>query len=343
MRVPLTPLRLYEHQRILELAKFKDPLLDVRILDHVKFKQGELPIMGFTLGSRDPKAPVLGLFGGVHGLERVGSHVALASLEHLISQLRWNDDFRESLKHCRIISIPLVNPGGMALSLRSNPNGIDLMRNAPIEALEPVAYLVGGHRISPKLPWYRGPQGAPMETEARALVEFVRKEALASPFSLCMDFHSGFGVRDRIWSPFARTRKPFPLQTEIDRLTHLLDETLPHHVYHVEPQSKTYLTHGDLWDYLFEISVNEHPGNHFIPLTLEMGSWMWVRKNPLQLFKVWGLFNPSKVHRHNRIMRRHLSLISFLFFAAKNYGRWYAADLPIYSAEPKQKRIAPPE
>jgi hypothetical protein len=44
-------------------------------------------------------------------------------------------------------------------------------------------------------------------------------------------------------------------------------------------------------------NVSDKP---FIPLTLEMGSWAWVRKNLRQLFNFPSYFNPQKTHRHQR-------------------------------------------
>ena len=43
--------------------------------------------------------------------------------------------------------MPLVNPVGMYKGYRSNGNGVDLMRNSPIESKEKVYPFVGGHRI----------------------------------------------------------------------------------------------------------------------------------------------------------------------------------------------------
>ena len=51
----------------------------------------------------------------------------------------------------------------------------------------------------------------------------------------------------------------------------------------------------------------------FLPWTLEMGSWAWVRKNPLQVFQALGFFNPIKPHRYARTMRRHARLVEFLW------------------------------
>ena len=69
-----------------------------------------------------------------------------------------------------------------------------------------------------------------------------------------------------------------------------------HHRYVIEPQSRQYLAHGDLWDHLY-LRSRERPERVFLPLTLEMGSWIWVKKNPRQLFSRQGIFNPLVQHR----------------------------------------------
>lgn len=63
----------------------------------------------------------------------------------------------------------------------------------------------------------------------------------------------------------------------------------------------------------------------FLPLTLEMGSWLWVKKNPRQLFSRHGIFNPLIGHRLQRVLRRHLSWLDFLVRAASGYQRWLPA------------------
>ncbi len=63
----------------------------------------------------------------------------------------------------------------------------------------------------------------------------------------------------------------------------------------------------------------------FLPLTLEMGSWLWVRKNPRQVFTRLGLFNPVIAHREQRVLRRHLPLLDFVVRAAASHGRWLPA------------------
>lgn len=290
------------------------------ILGAITVDEIKLPIHAVTLGSSDPKAPVLLLTGGVHGLERVGSHVVLAFLQTLIERLRWDQTLSAKLEKLRIVFIPLVNPGGMMKGTRSNPQGVDLMRNAPIEALDSTPFLAGGQRISSSLPWYRGDKNK-MEDENNFLIHYIRKKIFSSPFALVLDCHSGFGFHDRIWFPYAYRKQPIRNVEDIFSLKLLLDQTFPHHHYHFEPQSKHYLTHGDIWDYAFKLSKSESSGK-FIPLTLEMGSWRWVRKNPMQIFSMLGLFNPVIPHRVSRTKRQHLTFLDFLTRAAYSYKNW---------------------
>lgn len=266
-------------------------------------------VRSFALGSEDPSAPVFALVGGVHGLEIIGTDVVLAFMQGLAGRLEWDELLKEQLKRSRWVFIPLLNPVGMAIGRRSNGRGIDLMRNAPVEALDKPSFMVGGQRIGKWLPWYRGKLGEPMEPECQAVVEWAKREILPSLHAVVVDVHSGFGLKDRIWHPYAKTAKPFPFFNEIEKLRTHMDQSLPHHVYVFEPQAQVYITHGDLWDYLVDLTPN---GNTLLPMTLEMGSWAWVRKNPLQILSFVGPFNPIKPHRKRRILRRHLPFFEFL-------------------------------
>jgi hypothetical protein len=53
-----------------------------------------------------------------------------------------------------------------------------------------------------------------------------------------------------------------------------------------------------------------------------MGSWLWVKKNPRQIFSRQGIFNPLILHRQQRVLRRHMALLDFLARAASSYRRW---------------------
>lgn len=301
----------------------------VDVLGEVRHADETFPLVAFRFGPDDPSLPTLALFGGVHGLERIGTQVVLAFLRTFVEMARWDRLTQELLATTRLLAIPLVNPAGMFLHLRSNGNYVDLMRNAPVEA-EGLAgwHWFGGQRITTKLPWYRGAEGAPMETEAQAVCDFVRRELFPAQVALSIDAHSGYGQVDRLWFPYAKNRAPLPHLPEAVALRHLLDKTHPNHVYRVEPQSSQYLAHGDLWDYLYDEYRTARPDGHYLPLTLEMGSWLWVRKNWIQAFSALGVFNPRLPHRLRRTLRRHLFLFELFHRAVRSPEAWagLAAD-----------------
>lgn len=279
------------------------------------------------MGSSAPAAPAVGFFGGVHGIERIGTQVVLAYLHTLVERLHWDETLAPLLERVRLVFMPLVNPGGMLLRTRANPAGVDLMRNGPNDAECRVPWLLGGHRIGPWLPWYRGRAGAPMEPEAQALCSVVERRLASQPFSIALDCHSGYGARDHIWFPYAGSRAPIDCLADIYALRGMFRASYPFHsIYVIEPQSRGYTTHGDLWDWLYHRSRAAGRGNLFLPLTLEMGSWLWIRKNPLQVFGRLGMFNPIQTHRMHRNLRRHLTFLDFLVRAAASHARWRPAE-----------------
>lgn len=306
------------------LAHQAHGLAEVRTLAQVPVAGRLLPVQAICLGSTRPEAPAVGLFGGVHGLERIGTELVLACASTLLRRLRWDHLAEAMLAQMRVVFVPLVNPGGLLLGTRANPQGVDLMRNAPVHCSRGAAPWLGGQRLSAMLPWYRGPEGQAMQPEAQALCSLVQQELMPHAFALAVDCHSGFGLRDRLWLPWAHSRRPPPGLADYEALTQLMDETLAHHRYVVEPQSRHYLAHGDLWDHLLlqADSAARSPSRPLLPLTLEMGSWLWVKKNPRQVFSRQGLFNPLIAHRQQRVLRRHLGLLDFLMRATLNHARW---------------------
>jgi hypothetical protein len=307
---------LNELERIIEEGA---PHLDVSVVCEVGEEARRFPVYSVCLGNPDPEIPAVGFFGGVHGLERIGAEVVLVYLRSLVARLRWDSQLHRELESVRLVFMPIVNPGGMWRGTRANPNGVDLMRNAPVDSSERVPFLIGGQRLSAGLPWYRGQAGAPMEAESQAVCRVVEAELLTRDFSLALDCHSGFGSRDRLWFPYAHSAIPIEHLPEIHALKDIFDQTNMHHSYVFEPQSRQYLTHGDLWDHLYRQAT---AGRVFLPLTLEMGSWLWVKKNPRQLFSRLGIFNPLIGHRQQRVLRRHLSWFDFLGRAASGHRRW---------------------
>ncbi len=316
---------------------------ETHVLATVRHGAIEFPIIGVVVGATRADAPTLALIGGVHGLERIGTRVVLASMHTLAQFLAWDRVLHTALADLRVVYLPLLNPVGMWLRRRSNGNGVDIMRNAPPHPDASATPLVGGHRLSDKLPWYQGRTGATMELEARVLCEFVREWVFPARHSIVLDVHSGFGMVDRLWFPYAYTRRPFPSLAEAYALKRLLDDTLPNHVYEMEPVSRNYLVQGDIWDHLYDehgggrqwdkpvaieagqahrLPRTPRYGGPFMPLTLELGSWLWVKKNPRQLLDVLGGFNPIRPHRLRRTLRRHLPLIEFLLRAVAAGETW---------------------
>jgi hypothetical protein len=142
--------------------------------------------------------------------------VVLAYLESLKAALSWDATLHDLFKHVRLAALPLANPVGAALGLRSNGNGVDLMRNAPVDAEMPgtLAELYRGQRLTRLLPWYRG-NADRMELEARTLCDFVRAETHRCPVAITVDVHSGFLVTDRVWFPYARSQRALPSIAEV--------------------------------------------------------------------------------------------------------------------------------
>ena len=293
-----------------------------RVVAHARHKDKTYPLYCLSLGSPDPQAPSVGFFAGAHGLEKIGSEVVLAYMQTLLELMRWDKVFQERLKHSRLVFMPILNPVGIVQRTRSNGTGVDLIRNSPLDAEEPGGAFYRGHRYSPQLPYYRGAEGAELEVETKALFEVVQEELLSSSLSVAVDVHSGFGAKDRFWFPYAHARRPFPHLPEAYQLKELFDQTYPNHFYAFEPMSRQYTIHGDPWDYLFQENLRRPKAGFFLPFTLEMGSWIWLRKNPLQIFSRHGVFNPVLPHRRKRILRRHINLFDFLHRAILSPQAW---------------------
>jgi len=307
-------------ERVLELGAAH---LRVRTLLRVALPGGaELPVYAIELGNPQPGTPIMGYFGGVHGLERIGAEVVTAHLHSLVMRLQWDSTLHQQLETLRMVFVPIVNPGGMALGTRANPQGVDLMRNAPVQSQGDTPWMVGGQRLSARLPWYQGPADAAMQAENQALCTLVQELLAHTPFALTVDCHSGFGVRDRLWFPFAHKREPMAHLAELQALKAIFVQAHSYHRYVIEPQSVQYLAHGDAWDYLYLHALTHHPRLVFLPLTLEMGSWLWIKKNPRQLFSRHGIFNPLIQHRQQRVLRQHQSLLEFLARASGSCQRW---------------------
>jgi Zinc carboxypeptidase len=294
--------------------------LQVEVIAELSYRNQPMPVHCLSLGSQSGEVPTIVYVGGIHGLEKIGTEVLLNYLQSIAELLEWDGEWLDRLSKLRLVFVPIVNPIGVYRGTRCNGNNVDLMRNAPIHCVGKTK-IYSGQTFSPHLPWYRGDLSQ-METEAQALCDIMRRELARSPLVIAVDLHSGFGLHDRLWFPYAGSRQPFPSLPQAYALKQLFDRCYPHHVYKIEPMSQEYVISGDLWDYLYEEALRKHPQTLFMPLTLEMGSWLWLRKSPLHLFQRHGLFHPLLPHRQQRIFRRHLTLFDFLSRAALYPQSW---------------------
>ena len=324
------------------LERLRHPLVHVRTI-HTEHHQGrDYPIYTITLGRPAmAQQPTFLIMGGVHGLERIGTQVIIAYMETLASRLRWDQQLQHLLERVQLVLLPLFNPVGVLLHRRANARGVDLMRNAPVRTKARVLppRLYQGQALSARLPYYRG-KG--VEPEVLALEQFFREVLFQASTLLTLDVHSGFGNRDQLWFPHAYSRRMFPQTAEMMALTQLLEEASPHHRYVIEPQSRQYTVHGDLWDYLHDLHNETRGDAVFLPLTLELASWGWIRKNPRQFVSRLGLFHPIKPHRVTRVLRRHLGLFDLLSRVTAAPDAWTGFDEAMrHTLEHEARRLWP--
>src|SRR5436190_871797 len=94
----------------------------------------------------------------------------------------------------RVRVLGRVDVDDMWLGSRANPRGVDLMRNAPRHPESRGTYLVGGQRISRRLPWFAGDPERGLELESRVLIDAMERELLPARVAIAIDCHSGFGL-----------------------------------------------------------------------------------------------------------------------------------------------------
>jgi len=299
--------------------------LDWQEYGSVRHKNTLYPLISFSFGSQNPEAPVLVLTSGVHGLERIGVQTLLSLLRMLFSRFNWDRETQFALSKIRFCVFPFVNPVGLALGSRSNKNGVDLMRNSPIDDKRRISPIYGGHQISALLPWYQGNPEQP-ELETKSVYQFFQRGIKKASRVISIDFHSGFGMKDRIWFPYAYKKEPFEDFSYVTKIFNIFENSYPHHFYKIEPTSLQYQISGDIWDKIYQDYKKANPKGVYLPLTLEMGSWLWVKKNPSQLFSKWGLFHPLKTHREKRVLRRHITFFDFIIRALLNSDVWATLD-----------------
>ena len=294
-------------KRILEVARLQEDLVQIEQYGFSRKADNgfRFPIYALRIGkpSALKKRPV-GIVAGVHGLETIGVRILLDFLHHCLA----NPEFFPELHNGKvgIHAIPMVNPGGIALRRRSNPAGVDLMRNSGVEAVRSMPFF-GGHRLSKHLPYYRGNT---LEPESRALYRFIFQSFFATKGRLMpvVDVHSGFGSVDHVWWPYASTKEPCRDTPLFESMGRFLKIQAGHSKLNFGPQSESYTTHGDLWDLYYDHYWKYHESDknwkgRFLPLTLEVGTWSDLRESPTRMLNRKNIFNPDAERKQQTIQR----------------------------------------
>lgn len=124
--------QLEQLERVIEQFGDKTP---AQVIEQIHYKSHEFPIHCITLGSTELDVPKPAFFGGVHGLDKIGSEAIISYMETISQLLDWDEEFLNQLEKSRLVFVPLVNPVGIYLGTRSNGNGVGLMRNSPVEGV----------------------------------------------------------------------------------------------------------------------------------------------------------------------------------------------------------------
>jgi len=308
-----------ETPEILQLKRLANKFGDILIMEElgeIEHKGYKSSINAFFIGHKPkPELPTIAFFSCFHGVEWIGSRVLVNFIEHLIREITWDDGIRTLTEKVNICGIPIVNPIGRIESYRSNGNGVDLMRNAPVMA-ENVLPFLGGQRISRHIPWY---MGRGLEKENEIILKFLDDYVFPSNFKFTVDIHSSFLRGSRIWIPYASGKKLPQKEAAVFRqVRKTFNGLYKYNPYKYEKQEHIYKTHGDFWDYNFD-RHNEGNKGKYLPLTLEISSWNWSIRNIFRRWSMESLFNPFDRKESNAEYLKHILVFDFLIRFAKNF------------------------
>ncbi len=69
-------------------------LARTRVVAEVSSNNKTFPLYCISISSSRPTDPAVGIFGGVHGLERIGSEVVLSFMHTLLEWIRWDRNYQ---------------------------------------------------------------------------------------------------------------------------------------------------------------------------------------------------------------------------------------------------------
>ena len=124
-----------EIEQITRLAEQAGAALQCRTLCVVDSGGVRYPVQVLSLCSWSPEHAAVGFFGGVHGLQHIGAQWVLAErvlagLRSIVTRLQWEATLHHLLGQRHRVTMPVVNPGGMARGTRANPQSVDHLQPA---------------------------------------------------------------------------------------------------------------------------------------------------------------------------------------------------------------------
>ena len=300
------------------LAKNYSDILIMEELGEIEHMGYRSPVNAFYISHKpNPELPTVAFFSCFHGVEWIGSRVLVNFIEHLIREITWDEDIKALTEKVNICGIPVVNPIGRLEHNRSNGNGIDLMRNAPVRS-DKALLLLGGQKFSRHIPWYMG-EG--LEKENVIVSKFLDDNVFPSDFKITIDIHSAFLRGSRIWIPYASGKKLPEKETKLFRqVRKTLNSVYKYNPYKYQKQENIYKTHGDFWDHSFDRHGSSAKGT-FLPITLEISSREWSVRNFLRKWSLEALFSPSNRKQENSEYIKHIMVFDFIIRFAKNYSK----------------------
>lgn len=289
----------------------------------IDYRKHRFPLTSFRFGENSSQASKIIFVSGLNGQDKLAIHLVLAYLKNIIRISSRDNSFAKRFKQFQLIFYPLANPTGMFTQRKTNENGVDLTRNAPIDAGRLALPLFSGQRISSRLPWYRGSKRSSMEVETSTLCQFISEESESSELTLVLDVRSSLGSSDNILFPYSCNSNVIPDAHHILALKKILDCYIPSNQFQFEPAHKRSIIHGDLWDFLYSRHHSQSNKGLFIPLRLEIGNIPWLRRSPKQALQLVGIASPVEQAALKAIQQPYTHLFDFLLQAVSSeQHRW---------------------
>src|ERR1700756_5735073 len=77
-----------EYEELKAILESGSANFEIRTACETRVRGRSFAMFTASIGSADPLAPAIGFFGGIHGLERIGSQLVLDYMRSLLSRLQ---------------------------------------------------------------------------------------------------------------------------------------------------------------------------------------------------------------------------------------------------------------